>query len=91
VIDDIRRLFVEVYRLDISPEEVVEDEPLFGLKSRFGLDSMDTLRFISELHERYGLDIGSTNTDSFRTIALICETLEADRAARSPARGGEKA
>ncbi|NYI95209.1 acyl carrier protein [Streptomonospora nanhaiensis] len=47
---------------------------------------MDTLRFISELHERYGLDIASTNTDSFRTLARIVETLDADSAARQAVR-----
>ncbi|MBX9391081.1 phosphopantetheine-binding protein [Streptomonospora nanhaiensis] len=86
MINDIRKLFVQVYQLDVRPEEVAADEPLFGLSSRFGLDSMDTLRFISELHERYGLDIASTNTDSFRTLARIVETLDADSAARQAVR-----
>ncbi|PSK92347.1 acyl carrier protein [Murinocardiopsis flavida] len=79
MVDEVRNLFIEVYKLDAECDQIATDEPLFGLSSRFGLDSMDTLRFIAVLHERYGLDIGSTNTDSFRTLDKICETLEADR------------
>ncbi|GAB3442061.1 hypothetical protein GCM10027570_08950 [Streptomonospora sediminis] len=84
--NDVKRLFVEVYKIDLHPDEIADDEPLFGLSSRFGLDSMDTLRFISELHERYGLDIAATNTDSFRTMARIAETVDADATARQALR-----
>lgn len=69
--DELRELFVSTYDLDLPPGDVDPTEPLFGTRSRFGLDSMDTLRFIALLNERYGLDIAATNTDSFRTIERI--------------------
>lgn len=79
MIDELQRLFVKLYDLGVAPESVGPDEPLFGLSSRFGLDSMDTLRFIVLLHEEYGLDIGSTGTESFRTLHQIEQTVQRDR------------
>ncbi|HIY40197.1 MAG TPA: acyl carrier protein [Candidatus Nocardiopsis merdipullorum] len=79
MIDELQRLFVKLYEIDVAPESVDPDEPLFGLKSRFNLDSMDTLRFIVLLHEEYGLDIGSADTESFRTLHRIEQTVQRDR------------
>jgi acyl carrier protein len=81
MLDEVRRLFVETYGLDIDPDTIDPAEPLYGLASRFGLDSMDTLKFISLLHNEYGIDIGSTNTDTFRTMASIDATVRAELAA----------
>ena len=71
MLNEVRALFVQTYRLDVDPSSIDPEEPLYGLASRFGLDSMDTLKFIALLHEKYGIDIGSTNTDTFRTLASI--------------------
>ena len=79
MMNELQRLFVKLYDVGVAPEDVDPDEPLFGLKSRFNLDSMDTLRFIVLLHEEYGLDIGSTDTESFRTLNRIERTVQRDR------------
>lgn len=81
MLDEVRALFVHTYSLDIDPDSIDPGEPLYGLASRFGLDSMDTLKFIARLHETYGIDIGSTNTDTFRTMASIDAMVRADLAA----------
>lgn len=80
MLDDLRALFVSTYELKHEPSEIAADEPLFGVRSRFGLDSMDTLKFIAVVHNQFGLDIGSTNTETFRTLAGIAQTISADRA-----------
>jgi acyl carrier protein len=80
MLDEVRGLFVETYGLDIDPDSIDPTEPLYGLASRFGLDSMDTLKFIAILHNTYGINIGSTNTDTFRTMPSIEATVRAERA-----------
>ncbi|MEU9603341.1 phosphopantetheine-binding protein [Streptomyces sp. NPDC048057] len=80
MITELSNLFVRTYELDVDSDTIDPDEPLFGLKSRFGLDSMDTLQFIGLLHTHYGLDVGSADTDSFRTLTRIEQTIHRDRA-----------
>jgi acyl carrier protein len=73
---ELRAVFVRTYdQIGVSAGEIDDDEPLFGPDARFGLDSMDTLKFIAVLHEQYGFDVGSAKTDTFRTIARIEESL----------------
>lgn len=69
----VRTLFTEVYRLDVPAEQIGLEEPLFGPESRYGLDSLDTLRFINALQQKFPFDVGSCGTDTFRTIRSIAE------------------
>jgi acyl carrier protein len=53
---DIRRLMVENLMLQIGPEEIGDDQPLFGPGS-VGLDSVDALQLVVALDKTYGLKI----------------------------------
>ena len=53
---DIRRLMIENLMLPISPEEISDDQPLFGPGS-LGLDSVDALQLVVALDKTYGLKI----------------------------------
>jgi acyl carrier protein len=53
---DIRRLMVENLMLQISAEEIGDDQPLFGPGS-VGLDSVDALQLVVALDKTYGLKI----------------------------------
>jgi len=53
---DVRRLMVENLMLQISPEEIGDDQPLFGPGS-VGLDSVDALQLVVALDKTYGLKI----------------------------------
>jgi len=53
---DIRRLMVENLMLQISPEEIGDDQPLFGPGS-VGLDSVDALQLVVALDKNYGLKV----------------------------------
>jgi acyl carrier protein len=53
---NIRRLMVENLMLQISPEEIGDDQPLFGPGS-VGLDSVDALQLVVALDKVYGLKI----------------------------------
>ena len=53
---DIRRLMVENLMLQISAEEIGDDQPLFGPGS-VGLDSVDALQLVVALDKTYRLKI----------------------------------
>jgi acyl carrier protein len=53
---DIKRLMVENLMLQIDPEEIGDDQPLFGPGS-VGLDSVDALQLVVALDKTYGLKI----------------------------------
>ncbi|HEX9045727.1 MAG TPA: phosphopantetheine-binding protein [Verrucomicrobiae bacterium] len=53
---EIRKLMVENLMLQIGPEEIGDDQPLFGPGS-VGLDSVDALQLVVALDKTYGLKI----------------------------------
>jgi acyl carrier protein len=53
---NIRKLMVENLMLQISPEEIGDEQPLFGPGS-VGLDSVDALQLVVALDKAYGLKI----------------------------------
>ena len=70
---DIRKLMVENLMLQISAEEIGDDQPLFGPGS-VGLDSVDALQLVVALDKTYGLKIADSEAakkilQSVNTIA----------------------
>jgi acyl carrier protein len=53
---EIRNLMVENLMLQISPEEIGDEQPLFG-PGGVGLDSVDALQLVVALDKAYGLKI----------------------------------
>jgi acyl carrier protein len=53
---DIKRLMVENLMLQVSPDEIGDDQPLFG-PAGLGLDSVDALQLVVALDKQYGLKI----------------------------------
>ena len=53
--DRIRKLIIEKLRLEVKPEEIKDDQPLFG--EGLGLDSIDALELIVLLEKNYGIKI----------------------------------
>jgi len=58
---DIKRLMVENLMLQISAEEIGDDQPLFGPGS-LGLDSVDALQLVVAIDKTYGLKIPDPET-----------------------------
>jgi acyl carrier protein len=58
---DIKRLMVENLMLQTSPDEIGDDQPLFGPGS-LGLDSVDALQLVVALDKTYGLKIADPET-----------------------------
>jgi acyl carrier protein len=71
---DIRRLMVENLMLQISAEEIGDDQPLFGPGS-VGLDSVDALQLVVALDKTYGLKIA--DPEAARQILQNVSTIAA--------------
>jgi acyl carrier protein len=56
---DIKRLMVENLMLQVTPEEIGDNQPLFGPGS-VGLDSVDALQLVVALDKAYGLKIADS-------------------------------
>ncbi len=75
---DIKRLMVENLMLQISAEEIGDDQPLFGPGS-LGLDSVDALQLVVALDKNYGLKIPDPETarKTLQCVNTIAAALEA--------------
>jgi acyl carrier protein len=53
---EIKQLLIENLMLQVTPEEIGDEQPLFGPDS-LGLDSVDALQIVVALDKKYGLKI----------------------------------
>lgn len=73
---ELKKLIIEECDLDIAPESIGDDDPLFGSESPIGLDSVDALQISIALQNKYGLVI--TDSKELRRVMKSINTL-ADR------------
>ena len=65
----LKHLIVDVLRLnDVSPDDLADDEPLFGGKLQ--LDSIDALELVVSLEKEFGLKI-ATSEESKQALQSI--------------------
>jgi acyl carrier protein len=69
---EIKRLMVENLMLQVSPEEIADNQPLFGPGS-VGLDSVDALQLVVALDKAYGLKIA--DSDAARRILQSVDSM----------------
>lgn len=65
---------------DITPEQIVDDAPLFG--TGLGLDSIDALELVVMLEKHYGIVIKGIEEGgpAFRSVQALADFIEARRA-----------
>jgi acyl carrier protein len=74
--EEIKTILLDNFGPEVIPEDLRNNEPLFGMESRLGLDSIDALNFILALEKRFGVkfDEGKEKTSrALRTIDSISE------------------
>jgi acyl carrier protein len=73
----IKQLMVENLMLQISAEEIGDDQPLFGPNS-LGLDSVDALQLVVALDKNYGLKLSDTEVARkvLQTVNTIAAAIE---------------
>jgi acyl carrier protein len=73
----LKKLIVEDLNLaDIRPEDIGDDDPLFG--DRFGLDSIDAVELVFQLKAQFGVEIknmkeGRSVLQSINSISAFIE------------------
>jgi acyl carrier protein len=75
-------LIVDVLVLEIKPEDIAPDAPLF--RDGLGLDSIDALELALALSKRYGVAIRSDderNTEIFASLRSLSRFILANRGA----------
>ena len=74
----IKRMMVENLMLKVSPEEIGDEQPLFG-PGGLGLDSVDALQLVVALEKNFGLKIPDPETARriMQSVNSIAEAVSA--------------
>ena len=87
--NDLRRKLKEllIERLkfeDMSPDDIPDDEPLFG--GGLGLDSIDALEIVVMLESEFGIKVKNETSarDSFRSISTLANYVESKLGQEQP-------
>jgi acyl carrier protein len=80
---DIKHMIVDNLLLQISPETIADEQPLFG-PGGLGLDSVDALQLVVGLDKKYGLKIADPDVarNVLRSVTTIRAALEIHLAGR---------
>jgi acyl carrier protein len=79
---EVARLLVEALNLEITPESIDPQAPLFG--EGLGLDSIDILEVALEISKRYGFQLRSDdeqNAKIFASLASLSDHIATHRTA----------
>ncbi|MBD3289252.1 acyl carrier protein [candidate division KSB1 bacterium] len=76
IISDIKKLIVERLNLQVDPDEINDNEELFG--GAMGLDSLATLEIIAALENRFDLEVSDEEltTELFTSIKTLAEYVQ---------------
>jgi acyl carrier protein len=66
---EVAALIVEALNLDVKPEEIQPDEPLYG--EGLGLDSIDMLEISLVISKQYGFQLKSDNENNVKIFASL--------------------
>lgn len=79
----IRQLMVENLMLQISADEIGDDQPLFGPGS-VGLDSVDALQLVVALDKNYGLKVADPEAAKviLKSVSTIAEAVAKHQAGK---------
>ncbi|NUZ05450.1 phosphopantetheine-binding protein [Piscinibacter koreensis] len=79
---EVAALLVEALNLDVAPESIDPDAPLYG--EGLGLDSIDILEVALVVSQRYGFQMRSDDADNvriFRSLASLADHIAEQRKA----------
>jgi len=77
---EIAALFVQALNLDVAPENIDPDEPLYG--SGLGLDSIDILEVALIVAKQYGVQLRANSEENqhiFRSLRHLAEYIAVQR------------
>jgi acyl carrier protein len=77
---EVAGLIVEALNLELAPEEIEPEAPLFG--EGLGLDSIDILEVALVVSKKYGFQLrsdDSNNTRIFQSLRSLCQHIALNR------------
>jgi len=77
---EVAKLIVTALNLDIKPDDIDADEPLYG--EGLGLDSIDILEVALEVSKRFGFQLRADNEDNvriFRSLRSLTDHIAVQR------------
>ena len=77
---EVADLIVSALNLDVSPEEIQADAPLYG--EGLGLDSIDILEVALVVSKRFGFQLRADNADNvkiFSSLASLTQHIAANK------------
>ncbi len=80
IIAKLKKEIIDVLNLEeITPEDIVNDAPLFG--DGLGLDSIDALELIVLLEKNYGIKLKdpAQGREIFKSVQTLAEYIQANR------------
>ncbi|WP_066261297.1 phosphopantetheine-binding protein [Hydrogenophaga flava] len=66
---EVAALIVEALNLDVKPEDIQPDDPLYG--EGLGLDSIDMLEISLVISKQYGFQLKSDNENNVKIFASL--------------------
>lgn len=69
LMSEVAALIVEALNLDVKPEDVQPDDPLYG--EGLGLDSIDMLEISLVISKQYGFQLKSDNENNVKIFASL--------------------
>jgi acyl carrier protein len=74
---EVKRLLVDRLALDVDPDMIGDDQPLFG--RGLELDSIDTLELAMAVEERFGVTITDDETESLLSLNRLADHVRANQ------------
>ncbi len=74
---EVKRLLVDRLALDVDPDLIGDDQPLFG--RGLELDSIDTLELAMAIEERFGVTITDDETESLLSLNRLADRVQANQ------------
>jgi acyl carrier protein len=71
VLDKVKNILVERLRLNLSPEDIADNSPLFGLGLQ--LDSIDALEIVVGIEQEFKISITDEDMQVFRSVNTIAD------------------
>jgi len=75
LLGEVRAMLVSALKLDVAPDDIDPDAPLFG--TGLGLDSVDAVELVVQVETRYGLTLAGTQHVGaiLRTSNILVDTI----------------
>ncbi len=71
VLDKVKNILIERLKLNLSPEDIADNSPLFGLGLQ--LDSIDALEIVVGIEQEFKISITDEDMQVFRSVNTIAD------------------